>query len=981
MGYAAALEVENAAMEFLLLVSMAGALAWVWNRMEALERRVAGLEGSALVPAYTRSAELEVPHPTADTAGWDSWPEHAGEASVLHPAESDFAPAPADFDPAEEPVATQSTFVATERGFRPSFDFEEIFGRQLPIWGGGIALAIAGLFLVRWSIEMGMLTRAFRVTMGFAFGTLLLGAAELAYRFEHRISDERVRQALAGAGLATLYASFYLAGTHYGLIGPAVAFAGLAGVTALALVLSFRFGLPSAVLGLVGGFAAPALAGSPEPNLPMLAAYLALVTGGLTVTGRRQQRPWLGFAALVGGLGWGALMLVAGPLDHAGILAIGGYLVVVGTLLPSMMGTGPLGTAGRIAAAGLATLQIAALVDESGYSLLAWGCYLLLGAAIAALGFKFVRLREAGALAAALSACLLATWPAAPGGWFAAIAAANALIFAGVPLFHAWRGEAGPIDWAQLALYPIALVVAACVQLEQPLIGAEEMPVALGALALAILPALAAWRVWPSSERDFPVVGFAVFASAVVLAVLAGLLAVSQGSAPLVTAAVAVPVFLLLRGRAGTMPRALKWSIAMAGTVLLFSTSHWQEANRLFGEGDATAQTLYAIRWLAAALPCGLLLVGEPNTASRRLGEILGALLGYGTIAMVVPGDWLAWTIAATALILAWRMPQRGVTLATLLVLGALWSLGPLLKWATAGIAATAGAPFLLDALPALADTLRYAAPLAVAVLGALLLSDTAVSRHRLAGWLAASALTAVIAHVAFKQVFAIDDMIRFAELGLGERTAWQGLLALIGVGLATLVTKPFAALSGQVIATVALAHFVLFSLFLHNPLWAEQSVGSWPIANLLLVSYGLAIGLTVWLRRQVAGSLEELRPAFDAVAMTLIALLALSELRQVFAGTVLLGPVGSQEDLLRSILAIAVALGFLAWGAVSGQRSWRIGSLVLMILAVLKVFILDAAGLEGLARIGSFFALGVCLIGIGWFYSRQLVRKPAEAD
>ena len=31
----------------------------------------------------------------------------------------------------------------------------------------------------------------------------------------------------------------------------------------------------------------------------------------------------------------------------------------------------------------------------------------------------------------------------------------------------------------------------------------------------------------------------------------------------------------------------------------------------------------------------------------------------------------------------------------------------------------------------------------------------------------------------------------------------------------------------------------------------------------------------------------------------------------------------------------------------------------------------------EGLARIASFFALGVCLIGIGWFYSRQLIRKP----
>jgi len=40
----------------------------------------------------------------------------------------------------------------------------------------------------------------------------------------------------------------------------------------------------------------------------------------------------------------------------------------------------------------------------------------------------------------------------------------------------------------------------------------------------------------------------------------------------------------------------------------------------------------------------------------------------------------------------------------------------------------------------------------------------------------------------------------------------------------------------------------------------------------------------------------------------------------------------------------------------------------------VSKVFFLDAAGLEGLARIASFFALGICLIGIGWFYTRQLI-------
>ena len=43
------------------------------------------------------------------------------------------------------------------------------------------------------------------------------------------------------------------------------------------------------------------------------------------------------------------------------------------------------------------------------------------------------------------------------------------------------------------------------------------------------------------------------------------------------------------------------------------------------------------------------------------------------------------------------------------------------------------------------------------------------------------------------------------------------------------------------------------------------------------------------------------------------------------------------------------------------------------MLGAVLKVFLFDAAGLEGLARIASFMALGFSLIGIGWVYSRQL--------
>jgi len=997
-------------MEWLLALMIAG-LVWVWTRMKALEGRVAQLEQERQEARFARfvhegegpmkrgASPLQMPS-IPDANEGDAPALHSGSAPDAQALASDAQP----LQSASEPVAKKRLFPSalslkaparpsrtSERDaaeaqveptprWRPSFDFEEIFGRLLPIWGGGIALAVAGFFLVRWSIEVGMLTQSVRVALSFAFGIALLAAAEIAFRLEHLLKDERVRQALAGAGLATLYASFYLSGSYYDLIGPSLAFAGLAVVTALAILLSFRFGLPSAVLGLVGGFAAPALAGSTDPNLPLLATYLALVTGGLAATGQRQQRPWLGLAALVGGLGWGALMLATGWREEGSILAIGIYLVLIGTLLPSMMGEGPLGRIGRILAAGVATVQIAALVDQSGYSLLAWGCYLLLSTAIAVLGMKFVRLREAGAIAAALSACLLAAWPGAPGGWFAVIAGAHALVFAGVPLLHVWRGDARAIDWGQLAFYPVALIAATCIQLRLPVIDGSSVAVALAALALSIFPALAVWKTWPKPGVGLEPSRYAALGSAFALVMLGGLLILPEWSAPLVTAALAVPAALLLRGRMG-LRSTLPWGIALSALVLLAWTGQVPEVDRLFDEGPLP-QWRFALRWAAAALPFIVLLREETNRRAHRLGQVFAALLGYGAAAMLLPGSWLPLAIAIAVLGLAWRVERSGAAVATLLVLGLLWAAGPLLQWASAGLNALGGEPFLLHNVPALNTSLRDVAPLAGALAGAMLLGQSVLLRHRRAAGIAAVTLLAMVAHVAFKQLFAISDLRRFVELGLAERTLWEALLAVAALGLSRLAQKqPALSLAAGVISSVALAHFAVFSLLLHNPLWTEQAVGNWPMANLLLPSYGVAIALVLWLRARPAGKAQRLRPVFDAAMMVLIALLALSELRQFYSGSLLTAPVGAQEDLLRSILAIAVALGFLLWGARTGQRSWRIGSLVLMLLAVFKVFIFDAAGLEGLARIASFLALGVCLIGIGWFYSKQLAVRHAPAQ
>ncbi len=207
-------------------------------------------------------------------------------------------------------------------------------------------------------------------------------------------------------------------------------------------------------------------------------------------------------------------------------------------------------------------------------------------------------------------------------------------------------------------------------------------------------------------------------------------------------------------------------------------------------------------------------------------------------------------------------------------------------------------------------------------------------------------------------------------RLGLAERTIWAALLVLGGAAAWRLGFRQ-AALA---LCLAALAHFGTFTLLLHNPLWADQAVGTGPVFNLLLPSYGLALAL-LWAGRRFE---PEMFAGFERprglAQMLLILLLAFSLLRQCAEGTILSVPgVTAAEDIARSILAVLLAIAFLLWGIRSDARDWRIASLVLMLGAVAKVFLLDASGLEGLMRIASFVALGVSLIGIGWLYSRSL--------
>jgi uncharacterized membrane protein len=179
---------------------------------------------------------------------------------------------------------------------------------------------------------------------------------------------------------------------------------------------------------------------------------------------------------------------------------------------------------------------------------------------------------------------------------------------------------------------------------------------------------------------------------------------------------------------------------------------------------------------------------------------------------------------------------------------------------------------------------------------------------------------------------------------------------------------------AGAILLGAAFAHSALHTLLLHNPLWAEQAVGPLPILNLLILAYAVPAAVILAIDR--LPTVKELIPdrTFTLAWMVLILLFTASMLRQLFHGSLLVDlGLSEAEDIARSILAIALAIGFLLWGIRTQRRDWRIGSLVLMLAAVAKVFLWDTSGLEGLIRIASFVALGFSLIGIGWLYSRQL--------
>lgn len=361
--------------------------------------------------------------------------------------------------------------------------FERFVAGRVLIWLGGIALIAAALFLIRFSIEIGLVTPAARMIAAALFGAALLGAGEYARGHRLFADDPRIAQALVGAGVAVLYATAYASYILYGLIGPGAVLAAMVAITAGALALSLRHGAPTALIGLAGGFVTPLLVGDPDAGALPLLGYVALLDAAVFALAARRGWAWLAALAVALSFAWTAFFIFGAAPDA---LVAGGFVLVLAVAVTLLRpGRGRVVTLVQPLVVGL--VELAALAARADVEPAAWMLFGLLAAASLVLAGVKPDLRQAPGAGLALALLVLLgkavtgltpILPAAAAGTTALFAAGGAALVL--------RRTAPGLAIAAAALAGPLLILRLCqpMLLLRPAWGGIAALLALGALGL-----------------------------------------------------------------------------------------------------------------------------------------------------------------------------------------------------------------------------------------------------------------------------------------------------------------------------------------------------------------------------------------------------------------------------------------------------------------------------------------------------------------
>lgn len=896
------------------------------QQLQALEQALALVQGRPGAGQLHRVTELSASAgATAMSAGFE--PVTSAPAPFVTPPATalaaDIAPQPAAMQPTiadsvadDEPSTAhpQAVAVASVGAGEPPVTatspstparLERDIASRWMVWVGGVALALGGVFLVKFGVEHSVLGPSGRVIAGLVLGLILVLSSEWLRQRETPLALPRLGQqadyvpaALAGGGVIAWYASLLTAFELYDLISPGLAFVLLAGVSLLAMALSLLQGPLLAVLGLLGGYLVPALVSTGQGSLTGLLSYVALVSLAALGLQFRVQRRWLWWGTCVGHFTW---FLLAQSLYRDESSFVFGYLLLSLYAFIALPGLGwrLQSTALRLPCqwrkcqtaikdahwiAVIGTLLLVGLHLFLDYPLAGW--LVLLGAGVGAYG-----------LARRIAALDLLPWLAGCG------------VLVSVWAYHLPLEQWGQVGWAQLAwpeLWPLWRwgMGLACLQ---AVLALQWLTVArrggLWASWVVVLPlamlALLYWRssvgaadFWADQSLLWPLQGLLLFVAFSALAEVRGrwshgarvaLLAGGQGALTL--------VFIMLLADANL---TLALALQLAGLARLGQR-----------EGDLVPHWL--LKGLAMVIVARLSL--NPWLLDYALQGRLGlhwSLYGYGipVICFFLAARWLPLRPGASTN--AW-LEAGGVQLLTLWLTleGRYWLSG--------------GDPWHGD----------------------YTLADAALNAVTWGG----------------------------LALVYGWKARLNGALARVY------------AIASPLLLILMMAMTLLGSSLWFNPLWVTTSVGEWPILNLTLLAWGIPTLLSVlalaflvhpqWLRR------------ISAVFVFFSGMLYLTLMvRQWWQGADISGfAVSNGEQYSYSAVWLLTAIVLMLFGGWLAIARVRQAALLILLVAVLKIFLWDMADLEGLYRAASFLGLGLCLVGLGWFYQHFVLPLATPRD
>jgi uncharacterized membrane protein len=224
----------------------------------------------------------------------------------------------------------------------------------------------------------------------------------------------------------------------------------------------------------------------------------------------------------------------------------------------------------------------------------------------------------------------------------------------------------------------------------------------------------------------------------------------------------------------------------------------------------------------------------------------------------------------------------------------------------------------------------------------------------------------------------------RFGHLEAGLMVSEGLCFAILMARLASRHPHPLYRLFSLSFAVASLAGAIVTLLFLENPFFSNDRIAGGAFFNTLLPAYLIPAGLAVLLARASRG----VHPrgfilGVAAFALGLELAYACLEVRRLFQGpnVFLFRSAGDVELWSYSLVLLANGVGLLAAGFLWNSREARLASAACILAAVVKVFIFDLAGLEGLMRALSFVGLGLVLVAIGFVYQRLLARTPPPVD